>query len=172
MKINDIEVDDAAVLALLTDEQKTKLTEAKGEQDFILYKPEKGERFFYLGQLGNIGATHWNNSPFETTLWEAGYIAPDTPAGHFLLELIRDQHLAKVRLRRWIAANTTEKVDWGDYDQPKCFPVWAPEEEAICTDVYNSVMVNPDGICVASRDVECFLAECEDDLKIYFGVKA
>lgn len=171
MKINDVEVSDEQVLAVLTDEQKAKLTEAKGETDFILYKPEKSERFFYLGQLGNIGATHWNNSPFETTLWDAGFIAPDTPEGLRYLERKRDQHLAKVRLQRWIAANTTEKVDWSYENQTKYTPMWDTSNKTLVLDYHTCWIVNPDDICVMPRDRVRFRAECEDDLKVYFGVK-
>lgn len=171
MKINDVEVSDEQVLAVLTDEQKAKLTEAKGEQDFILYKPKYGERYLYFDGIRRITTKDWSESYFDRSLWDAGFIAPDTPAGHFLLELIRDQHLAKVRLQRWIAANTTEKVDWNDHHQMKYVPMWDTVDKNIWCESAVGVMINPDGICVTFADRARFLAECDDDLKIYFGVK-
>lgn len=171
MKINDIEVDDAAVLALLTDEQKAKLTEAKGETDPLLYKPEKGERFFYLDRFFDLGRERWNNNPLQRKLWDTGPIAPDTPEGRRYLERKRDQHLAKVCLQRWIAANATEKVDWNDHHQMKYVPMWDTVDKNIWCESAVGVMINPDGICVTFADRARFLAECENDLKIYFGVK-
>lgn len=171
MKINDIEVDEAAVLAVLTDEQKAKLTEAKDGTDLILYKPKWGERYLYFDGVWHIDDGEWSERYFDRHLWDMGFIAPDTSEGRHYLEHRRDQHLAKIRLQRWIAENATEKIDWNDIDQSKYYPGWDTEDEASYTEGYNSLMVNPDGICVASKDVECFLKECESDLKIYFGVK-
>lgn len=171
MKINDIEVDDAAVLALLTDEQKAKLTEAKGETDFILYKPKYGERYLYFDGIRRITTKDWSERDFDRSLWDAGFIAFDTPEGLRYLERKRDQHLAKVRLQRWIAANTTEKVDWSYENQTKYTPMWDTSNKTLVLDYHTCWIVNPDDICVMPRDRVRFRAECEDDLKVYFGVK-
>lgn len=170
MKINNIEIDEAAVLAVLTDEQKARLTEVKDEQYFILYRPQREERYLYLNGLWAIDAINWRETQAGKRLWDIGFIAPKTPEGRCYLEHKRDQHLAKVRLQRWIASHATEKIDWRDRRQPKYFPVWDTKREQFVAENYLTAMANPDGICAASKDAECFLKECEIDLKIYFGV--
>lgn len=171
MKINDIEVDDAAVLALLTDEQKAKLTEAKGETDFILYKPEKSERFFYLDSVWERCVASWSDTLWESKAWNCSIIAPYTTEGRRYLERKQDQHLAKVRLQRWIAVNATQKINWDDETQHKYVPMYDVVSKKIVLYNYITWMANPDGIYVTKADRGRFLKECEDDLKIYFGVK-
>ena len=137
--------------------------EAQEPTDSIHWKPQRGDKIWYLDENGNTNFTYFNeNDPYHLSRFEFG----NTYRTSGECELARERKLAEVRLRR-----TSDFKP----DLEKCKGGWVVNYDYCagifsCTHIYSTSRGEP--VYYATKEeAEKSIRENERDWKIFFGIK-
>ena len=105
----------------LTEEERNTLialierSEKKSESK--VWKPEIGDKYFYVGVAGNIICTVWNNNGFDNNIYALNNCFRTEKESEFVKEKLK----IIVELKRFAQEHNMESLDWNDSSQPKYY---------------------------------------------------
>lgn len=108
-------------------EQLMKLIKKSNGFKSKMWKPKRGELFFYISGRGYIFSSKWINSYICNEYYSIGNCFKTKEEAEFALEKVR----VETELRRFAEENNEYEIDWTDKKQEKWFISYNCKEEII-----------------------------------------
>lgn len=157
--------------ALQKIEELKKYIEVEDKKESGYWEPEDGEKYYWIDGYGQVECNEWN----EWNGWAFGHGLLSI-GNVFRTEEEAQRELDKLKaltkIRKYIAEHDMEFVpDWEDEEQRKLYICYDPVEK--CFDwVWSSRTQYLAPFFFASeKHAEQVIEDCEDELKVLFGVK-
>jgi len=125
-------------LSVLNNEEKIQFYNLlKKIQQPKAWKPKAGENYFYINQHAEVMNGNWSNESVDIGRYSIGNCFKTGEEIKFTIEKLK----VEAEIRRYIEANDTEKIDWNNSKQHKCYLIYLHIHNMISVKYANTTMI-------------------------------
>ena len=130
-------------------------------------RPNVGDTYYYIPSIGRINCADWCDDPYDYDIWSSG--------NGFLTEEEAKKELARRqsnrRIKYFIVKNGLEfNPDWGNDMEDKYFIVYSTVDDCFYSISRYTYDHGSSFYFKSKEDARLVIDNCEDDLRIVFGV--